>query len=101
MKQQQQEAAGRKMEAYRQEELELWGQLLFRVQPVREVDTPNPAVCVHLHSEGLDVVRACRRQGKQNNPLAGGKLGRAAAADDAMGEDGMMGDDEIVVVVAG
>lgn len=44
----------------RQEQLELWGQLLFTVQPVAEVDAADAAVGVHLDSQGLDVVGACR-----------------------------------------
>ena len=41
-----------------QEQLELRGQLLLRVQPVREVDPPDPAVGVDLHPQRLDVVGA-------------------------------------------
>merc|ERR1719408_982896 len=42
----------------RQEQLELSRQLVLRVQPVRKVDPPDPAVGVDLHTQGLDVVGA-------------------------------------------
>jgi hypothetical protein len=41
----------------RKEKLELWGQFLFGVQPVGEVDTPDPAIRMDLAPQGLDVVR--------------------------------------------
>ena len=41
-----------------QVEFELGGQLVLAVQPVREVHSPDPAVGVDLHSQGLDVVCA-------------------------------------------
>jgi len=43
-----------------QEELELWGQLLFRIQAIAEVQPANSAVGVQLHSERLDVIRTIR-----------------------------------------
>merc|ERR1711972_1090817 len=48
----------------RKEELELRGKLLLAVQTVREVDTADAAVCMELHSERLDVVRAVGSAGK-------------------------------------
>merc|ERR1719146_248473 len=43
---------------HRQEELELWRELLLAVEAVREVDAAKPAVRVDLHAQRLDVVRA-------------------------------------------
>ena len=48
-----------------QEQLELWGQLLLRVQAVGEVDAADAAVRVHLHPQCLDVVCACREEGRE------------------------------------
>merc|ERR1711957_217181 len=42
----------------RQEELELRGQLLLAVQPVREVYPADSAICMQLHTQRLDVVCA-------------------------------------------
>jgi len=42
----------------RQEQLELWRKLLFRIQPVAEVQAADAAICVDLNSQGLNVVRA-------------------------------------------
>ena len=42
-----------------QEQLELCWELLLAVQPVREVDSPYPAVGVYLDAQRLDVVGAC------------------------------------------
>lgn len=41
---------------YRQEEFEFGREFLLAVQPVREVDAPDPAVGVDLHPQSLDVV---------------------------------------------
>mmetsp|Transcript_37020 Transcript_37020/g.93521 ORF Transcript_37020/g.93521 Transcript_37020/m.93521 type:complete len:253 (+) Transcript_37020:231-989(+) len=41
-----------------QEQLEFRRQLLLRVEAVREVDAPDATVCVDLHLQRLDVVRA-------------------------------------------
>ena len=41
-----------------QVEFELSWQLILAVEPVREVDPPDSAVGVDLHSEGLNVVRS-------------------------------------------
>ena len=41
-----------------QEELELGRQLLLGVEPIAEVDTPDAAVGVDRHPQGLDVVAA-------------------------------------------
>jgi len=45
---------------HRQEELELWGELFFRVQTVGEVDSSDTTVGVDLHSQSLDVVGPVR-----------------------------------------
>ncbi len=42
-----------------QEQLELWGQLLFRVESVGEVDSPYAAIGMHLHPKSLNVVGSC------------------------------------------
>jgi hypothetical protein len=42
----------------RQEKLEFRWELLFRVEPVTEVDTTNAAVGMDLDSKGLDVISA-------------------------------------------
>ena len=42
------------------EKLELWWQLVLSVEAVGEVDSPDSAVGVNLHAEGLDVVCAVR-----------------------------------------
>ena len=39
-----------------QEKLELWRQLVLRVETVREVNPSDTTVCVNLHAERLDVV---------------------------------------------
>ena len=44
----------------RQEELEFRRKLLLGVEPIRKVNPSNPAVCVNLHPQGLDVVRSVR-----------------------------------------
>jgi len=41
-----------------QKELELGGELLFGVQPIGEVDSPNSAVRVDLDTQGFNVVSA-------------------------------------------
>lgn len=43
-----------------QEQLELRGQFLLRVQAVGEIDATNTTVGVDLHSQSLDVVRPVR-----------------------------------------
>lgn len=43
-----------------QEELELRGKLLLRVEAVGEIDAADAAVGVYLHAQRLDVVRAIR-----------------------------------------
>ena len=43
-----------------QEKLELWWELIFSVKSVREVDSPDSAVSVDLHSQGLYVVCTIR-----------------------------------------
>lgn len=43
----------------REVQLELRGQLLLRVEALREVDPPDAAVGVDLHAQSLDVIRAC------------------------------------------
>jgi len=43
-----------------QVELELSWKLLFRVQPVRKVDSPDPAVGMDLNPQGLHIVCAIR-----------------------------------------
>ena len=37
--------------SHRQEQLEFWGELVFGVQPVGEIDSANTAVSVNLHSK--------------------------------------------------
>ena len=39
-----------------QEELELWWEFLLGIQAVGEINTPDTAVSMQLHSEGFDVV---------------------------------------------
>jgi len=41
-----------------EEQLELWREFLLGVQTIAEVHAPDAAVGVHLHSQGLDVVRS-------------------------------------------
>lgn len=40
----------------RKKEFEFWGQLIFGIQPVREINAPDATVRVDLHSKGLDIV---------------------------------------------
>jgi hypothetical protein len=40
----------------RQEQFELWGKLIFGIEPIREINSSNSAVCVDLHTESLDIV---------------------------------------------
>lgn len=47
-----------------QKELELRGQLLFRVQAIGEVYPADPAVGVNLNPQCLDVVRPVRSAGE-------------------------------------
>lgn len=43
-----------------QEQLELWGQVLFGIEAVAEVQPANTAIGVNLHAQSLDVVGAVR-----------------------------------------
>ena len=43
-----------------QKQLELWGQLLLRVEAVREVDAANAAIGMDLHPQRLYVICACK-----------------------------------------
>ena len=39
-----------------EEELELWRQLVLGIEAIWEVNSSDPAVCMNLHSQGLNVV---------------------------------------------
>jgi len=48
----------------RQEQLELWGQLLFRVQPVAEINSSNSAIGMQLDTQRFNIVGAVGAAGE-------------------------------------
>jgi hypothetical protein len=47
-----------------QEKFEFWGQLVFGVESVGEIDSTNSAVSVNLDSEGFDIVGTVSTSGE-------------------------------------
>ena len=48
----------------RQEKFELRGQFFFRVEPIREVDSPHSAIRMNLNSQCLNIVGAVGSSGE-------------------------------------